>query len=427
MAGVNIPSVDTSARRGGSSDAIASATADLLWASCRPVPDLRAAEEARAGGADLDWASQVSVAQRVSPLLWRVAQGWATEGEHWPERLRDDTLRCRAQSLMVRPRLRSTLLDPLADAGVETMLIKGAALADRYPEPGLRPMDDVDILVRAGQHHDAAEALRRAGWQPTRRQGPEYSSSLAHPSMPGLPVDLHHELAVPAESVFRFTAADLWAASRGAPRFGALTSVPSPEVELLLLATHAGKPYHNFDRLLWAVDAAVIIQGPARGEEPIDWDALEALSSRAAARSALAVLLSQAERLGATSPPGLRRPAAEGTRRRALGPPLSAAWPLERLDRPARDRLTYAVIDDPRLRVRRLGYEIVEDGPLRAPVRAAVLIFRILRRIWRFRRGTPHASPEPPAPRAGAGLPPQAVSAEERDEQVDPVLGDREP
>ncbi|HET7523962.1 MAG TPA: nucleotidyltransferase family protein, partial [Acidimicrobiales bacterium] len=296
---------------------------------------------------------------------------------------------------------------------------------DRYPEPGLRPMDDVDVLVRSEQHHEAVDALRRAGWKATRRQGPEYSSTLAHPSIPGLPVDLHRELAIPAESVFRFTSADLWAASRTVSLFGTLTCVPSPEAELLLLATHAGKPYHNFDRLLWAVDAAVVIQGAARGERPIDWDALEALSRRAAARSALAVLLTQAERLGATSPPGLRRVVASGARRRALDPPLSGTWPLERMDRPARDRLTYAVIDDPRLRVRRLGYEIVGEGLLRAPVRAAVLTFRIIRRIWRFRRGTPHAPPEPPAPGAGAGLSPP--SAEERDEQVDPVLGDREP
>jgi len=416
MGGVNIPSVDTGTRPGGNADAVASNTADLLWASCRPAPDLGAADTARAGGADLDWAAQVCVAQRLSPLLWRVVQGWGTEGDQWPDRLRDDTLRCKAQSLMVRPRLRSALLEPLAAAGVETMLIKGAALADRYPEPGLRPMDDVDVLVRSDQHRDAVDALHRAGWRATRRQGPEYSASLAHPSMPGLPVDLHRELAVPSEAVFRFAASDLWEASRTVSVFGAPTSVPSPEVELLLLATHAGKPYHNFDRLLWAVDAAVIIDAAARDGHPIDWDVLAGLTHRAAARSALAVLLTQAGRLGAASPAGLRHVAATGARRRALEPPLSQTWPLERMNQAARDRLTYAVIDDPRLRVRRLGYEIVEGGALRAPGRAAVLTFRILRRIWRFRRGTPHATPPPPG-----------GSAEQRDEQVDPVVGDREP
>ena len=74
-----------------------------------------------------------------------------------------------------------------------------------------------------------------------------------------------------------------------------------------------------------------------------------------------------------------------------------------------------------------LGYDIVEDGPRRAPVRATVLVFRILRRVWRFRMGAPHAPPEPPVTGTGAGFSPPGASAEQRDEQVDPVLGDREP
>jgi hypothetical protein len=389
----------------------AAATASLLWAACRPDPDEEACEDARRRGADLDRASRVAVAQRVSPLLWRVAQRWATGDCAWSARLRDDSRRCKAQASLVRPLLRTHLLEPLAAAGLQPMVMKGAAVAGRYPEPGLRPMDDVDLLVRPGEHAEAAEVLRRNGWVTTPRQGPDYSLSLAHPAMPGLPVDLHLDLAVREEQVFRFTAADVWEGRRPATLYGAEAFVPDPETELLLLATHAGKPFHNFDRLLWAVDAAVIIRAASSAGAPIDWGRVGDASRRAAARSALAVLLTQARRLGADSPAALRQVDAGSTRRRALDPPRSEAWPLERLGKAERDRLTYAVIDDHWLRVRHLAFESVSEGFFDAPSRAASLGWRILRRAWRLRRGA-----------RGSAV--SGGSVEERDQDVDPVVPD---
>lgn len=361
-------------------------TVMLLWAACRLDPDYDGCEEARRLGADLALAARTAVAQRVSPLLWRATKQWATPDDEWSATLRDDWTRCRAQALIVRPRLRSELLEPLVAAGVEPLVIKGAALAGRYPEPGLRPMDDVDVVVRPDAHRVAAETLIRAGWEVTRRQGPSYSLSLAHPALPGLPVDLHLDLAAGADQVFRFTAADLWQTAQAGSLFGVRVLLPTPESELLLIATHAGKPFHNFDRLLWAVDAAAVIGGRTSQGESIDWIRLEELSRRAAARSALAVLLAQAGRLGADSPAALRRFHGAVARQRALNPLVSLTWPLEPRDISQRQRLTYAVIDDPWLRLRRLLHEINRKGLVRAPDRAVVVAWRILLRVLRLRR-----------------------------------------
>lgn len=395
-------------------DQRAAATAALLWSACRPDPDHVSAEEARLAGADLDSASQVAITQRVSALLWRVVRSWATEDDRWSSPLHDDSARAKAQALLVRPQVGRLLLEPLARAGLRPMVIKGLALADRYPEPSLRPMDDVDLLMRADEHREAADILRRAGWQATRRQGPKYSRSLSHAAMPGLPVDLHCDLAVRAEQVFRFNAKDLWDAPQAGTLFGVEVFMPSPEAELLLLATHAGKPYHNFDRMLWAVDAAVVIRAAGSGATPIDWDRLGELSKKAAAGSALAVLLSQAMRFGAASPSRMRTVEAGSVRGRALEPARSAVWPVEQLTPALRGRLTYAVIDDPWLRTRRLFYDAQDDGLIRAPFRAVMLIWRILRRSWRL-RGTAGVS------RLTDG------SAEHGDEKVGPVVPHREP
>lgn len=392
------------------SSAVREATAALIWSACRPLPDEAASESALARGADLAWASRVSVAQRVSPLFWRVAQRWATDSDGWSTALREDVSRCRAQTLLVRPRVRSHLLEPLESAGILPLAIKGLAVCERYPDQALRPMDDVDLVVPREAHRDAVDTLCRAGWHVTPKQLAPFSIALAHPEMPGLPVDLHHALAARSELVFRLTASDLWGARRRVTIFGSSLFGLSPEMDLLVVATHAGKLYHNFDRLIWAVDAAVVIEAAGSGESPIDWEQLAGMADRAAARSALAVMLAQAERLGASSPARLRHIDAGLARRRVLDRPRSVTWPLERVVHPERDRLTYAVIDDSRLRVRRFLYEIAEGGIVRAPVRAVVLSFRVVRRIWRFRgterRGAPEASAEP------------------GDEHLDPVFGD---
>src|SRR5205814_5284499 len=54
----------------------------------------------------------------------------------------------------------------LAEAGIQAMLLKGVPLALLYyPQPGLRPMADVDLLVRAGEARSALTALRDAAWR----------------------------------------------------------------------------------------------------------------------------------------------------------------------------------------------------------------------------------------------------------------------
>ena len=54
----------------------------------------------------------------------------------------------------------------LSDAGIETMVLKGAALAERhYRDVGLRLMYDVDVLVHADRARDAASVLGRHGWR----------------------------------------------------------------------------------------------------------------------------------------------------------------------------------------------------------------------------------------------------------------------
>ena len=51
----------------------------------------------------------------------------------------------------------------LRAAGVDAMLVKGWAIARRYPKPALRPYGDLDIAVRPEQYNLAKDVLRKSG------------------------------------------------------------------------------------------------------------------------------------------------------------------------------------------------------------------------------------------------------------------------
>jgi hypothetical protein len=60
------------------------------------------------------------------------------------------------------------LLKGLTDAGIETMLLKGAALIIAYyNNHGVRPMNDLDILVPLKKAQGAVKVLMELGWNPT--------------------------------------------------------------------------------------------------------------------------------------------------------------------------------------------------------------------------------------------------------------------
>jgi hypothetical protein len=56
-------------------------------------------------------------------------------------------------------------LAALHAAGIETMVLKGIALAVmHYSDPGDRPMDDIDVLVRPEEANRALALLAAEGW-----------------------------------------------------------------------------------------------------------------------------------------------------------------------------------------------------------------------------------------------------------------------
>ena len=135
------------------------------------------------------------------------------------------------------------VLERLRSAGVEPLLVKGWAIARHYPEPGLRPYSDIDLIVRPEEYDRARAALA------------------ASPSA-GLPVDWHAGTERLDSRSFEELTARAEAVALGDTTIGVL----GPEDHLRVLSLHALR--HDVGRPIWLCDLAVALA--ARSPE-FDW------------------------------------------------------------------------------------------------------------------------------------------------------------
>ncbi|HEY5615363.1 MAG TPA: nucleotidyltransferase family protein, partial [Bacteroidota bacterium] len=71
------------------------------------------------------------------------------------------------------------MLAKFHERGIKTMILKGADLATRhYKDIGLRPMNDIDILVETERAQEALEIIQRAGFVPDERIRLRYTPAI---------------------------------------------------------------------------------------------------------------------------------------------------------------------------------------------------------------------------------------------------------
>jgi len=92
------------------------------------------------------------------------------------------------------------ILEKFSERGLASVILKGAALVHLiYPSPEMRPMSDIDILVKGAEANDAQQCLRDIGF----RAGVHQTGFLAdHHHLPiasktengiGLQIEIHHD------------------------------------------------------------------------------------------------------------------------------------------------------------------------------------------------------------------------------------------
>lgn len=177
----------------------------------------------------------------------------------------------------------ATLLCSLHDAGIRTMVLKGAALVVQYYQDyGLRPMVDFDILVPTKQAIEAMNVLVvERGWKPKRRSLEDFaetSFSVWHAEefkdAAGRAVDLHWHMLL--ECCYPGADDDFWENAVPILVSDVATCAPSPTDQLLHLCAHGAK-YRPVPQFRWVADAVAILSAP---ETEIDWARLVAQAEK---------------------------------------------------------------------------------------------------------------------------------------------------
>jgi hypothetical protein len=329
-------------------------TAHLLWEACRPDPDPAGVRRALAGGADLSLAVTAADEHRISPLLWRALGAADALDALGPERaaLHGTADAFAMEGLLLIPRAVALSVRPLTDVGLEPVIFKGPAVAARYPRPGLRPMEDIDLLLPRAHHARALEALTASGWRVVREaEGEQYDTVLAHDEVPSLFLELHFGLEAASQRVTALDPEKLWALRQPAEVAGTPAFVLPQNEELVVLAAHAGKPHHGFVRLVWIADLAMIVRAAEAAGHPVDWARVRSVARSTHCLTVVGAALAMARRVGVEAPLEMFPVPTGGWRGEAMDQLLSVTWPLTHLGLPGY-QLNYALADQRAQRVK---------------------------------------------------------------------------
>ena len=170
----------------------------------------------------------------------------------------------------------AALVSALEAGGVPTMLLRGAAVAvAHYRDVGVRPMNDLDLLVPQDQVDRSRKVADAEGWWPVNGTEPlerrEAAATLRN--YEGRVVRLHWQ---PSRNVSLPAAASeaFWRRSTAASVNRTATRAPGA-ADHLLLACIDGARANSGATLRWITDAVALIRSPG-----VEWDVVVAEARR---------------------------------------------------------------------------------------------------------------------------------------------------
>jgi Uncharacterised nucleotidyltransferase len=185
------------------------------------------------------------------------------------------------RAAVVREACIDQLLETFASAGVPVVLLKGAALAHRiYPNPSLRPMVDIDMLIDAGDTDRAIElVVSGLGYSFASRHGSHLSGRMHHLPVATMarsgfhiPLEIHLDTMSPNQAG-SLTFATLTAKPQSFPRGTGPDGLALGHTDMLRhLTRHAFEPARRV-RLIQLYD---LWRYQKLFHEEIDWRTLEA-------------------------------------------------------------------------------------------------------------------------------------------------------
>ena len=176
------------------------------------------------------------------------------------------------------------LLDALAAGGVDTLVMKGAALAHLiYDAPHLRVRVDTDLLIRRDQLEAAERVLEAQGWRRPPESDFELAAAQRHYEKPApgsrrLHLDVHWRIANPRTFSDALSFDDIRARAVPVPALGRAARAPGTVDALFLACLHRVAHHDDEVDLLWLWDIHLLVSRLSRDEE----EAFVALAVRTA-------------------------------------------------------------------------------------------------------------------------------------------------
>jgi len=229
--------------------------------------------------ADLDWVALIDVAQqaRVAPLIYLVLREKAWLPTYALDRLRMFYFATARRNLLAFNAL-ARVIEHLNAHDIPNLLLKGVALTlTLYKNEALRPMGDVDVLVRREDVEHTLALLRELDYDtpiPEVRAGARLAYDGELFVQPGVahaaPIDLHWNL-INAPN-YRHSPAEQWLWDSAQPVVvgHAEGRVLCPEAQLIHLCAHKVLHHSGEDATggaLWGFDIALLLS-----EQTLDWD-----------------------------------------------------------------------------------------------------------------------------------------------------------
>lgn len=187
----------------------------------------------------------------------------------------------------------------LGAAGVETLVLKGTALAyDLYEAPELRPRADTDLLIRRERLDAARAAFASAGYAAAVTSGDEHGvrqMAFTRRDAQGIEHEYDVHWAVSNTPLFAHALQfdEVWSRSVPLPRLGPHARGLNRVDALMLACIHRVAHHHDDERLIWLIDIVLLRDRMSAAEHEEFW-------RRAADRGIVAVCsrsIEQAEAL----------------------------------------------------------------------------------------------------------------------------------
>ncbi len=247
-------------------------TAQELLLRAALVADERALEAWREVRSQIDVATLDGATQALLPMLRKNLLALGVEDELLGLFKGVHRYSWARNQMLLAPMM--PIVERLERAGMKTLLLKGAAfVADTRLDAGMRPMNDVDVLVPGARVEEAIEVLLECGLVPVGGVPAWYVAEYAPRFVPshgfrdGLDRQLDLHWHVLHASCQPDADEDFWAAAEPIELLGVHTRALCPSDELLLVILH-GLRWNSLPTYRWVVDAALLCSG-AIG--PIDY------------------------------------------------------------------------------------------------------------------------------------------------------------